>query len=91
MADSQSIVFFDNVTKALIDGDLIKVQCFRLDGEGAPEPAGVLVMTRWAATLLVADVYNTMKKKPKSRTSGEVIAFRKVEKTLTSAPTLNGA
>lgn len=86
MATVQSTVFFDNVTSARIDGDVVKVQLFQLDADGAPEPSGLLIMTRWAATLLCADLYHTLKKEPAKANKAKIIQFKKAQAKLAMEP-----
>lgn len=86
MANGQSTVFFDNVTSARIDGDVVKVQPFQLDADGAPEPSGLLIMTRWAATLLCADLYHTLKKQPAKANKAKVLQFKAAERKLAKEP-----
>lgn len=91
MAGPAHIIFADDSVTARIAGDLVKIDFKTRDAEGESIITGTVVLTRFMATIMIADCYGKLKESNEAPSKAKVLQFRRAERVLASAIPLNEA
>ena len=91
MAGSALIIFADDSVTARVEGDLIKIDFKTRDADGQSVVTGTAVLTRFMATVMIADCYNKLKKDRDAPTKAQVLQFKRAERALAADVSLRGA